>query len=379
MKFSINRNAFLSELAIIQRVVAARTTIPILTGVKLDLTILGLTLTGSDASLSIENFLPIENDKYSLSIVEEGSIVVTSRLFYEIVRKLPDDNLTIQVQEDLQIIITSGASTFKLIGIDANQYPHLPQIDGDNHLKFETELLSSLINQTAFAASNFETRPILTGVKLEVKDNLFTVVATDSHRMSQRTTQLDPSSNLTPFSIIVPSKSLSELAKSLKPTEETIEIHVMENQVLFKTETLSIYSRLLEGRYPDTSRLIPTSFNTKLVFSIDSLIQSVERASLLSNEGNRNIIKLALESEDTTISSASELGNVTESIPFKDFEGETLLVACNSHYLIDALRAFKSIDDEVMLRFISYDRAFILTPVNSSVDFVQLITPVRTA
>lgn len=379
MKFSINRNTFLSELGIIQRVVAARTTIPILTGVKLELTHRGLTLTGSDASLSIENFLSLDDEKYNLTIGEEGSVVVTSRLFYEIVRKLPDDNLTFEVHEDLQIVITSGASNFNLIGIDSNQYPRLPQVEGDNHIELSTDLVISLINQTAFAASNFETRPILTGVKLEVKNNLFTVVATDSHRMSQRTTQLEENSDVEDFSIIVPSKSLSELAKSLKPSEKSLEVHVMENQVLFKSETLSVYSRLLEGRYPDTSRLIPTNFNTKLVFSIDSLIQSVERASLLSNEGNRNIIKLSLESNDTTISSASELGNVKESIPFKDFEGDSLLVACNSHYLIDALRAFKSIDDEVMLRFISYDRAFILTPVNSSLEFVQLITPVRTA
>lgn len=375
MKITINRNAFLNELATVQRAISSKTTIPILTGVKIKLNDDGLHLTGSNADISIETFLAANDDKAQMLIEETGAIVLQARFFNEIIRKLPEATFTLEVLANNQVAITSGAAEFVVNGLDADNYPHLPVVDEKNQLEIPVRVLTKLINETGFAISSQESRPILTGVHFTLENQLLKAVATDSHRLSQRTITLEQSNS--DFDIVVPGKSLQELSRSFNDEEETVSISIMENQVLFKTNNMYFYSRLLEGKYPDTNRLIPTSFSSEVTFNVSQLSAAIDRASLLSHEGRNNIVKLTLADNKATIfGNSPEIGNVQEELVFEQLTGEPLEISFNPDYMKQALKAFGNID--VVIKFISPIRPFTLEPTDSDISFVQLITPVRT-
>ncbi|MGO2267679.1 DNA polymerase III subunit beta [Vagococcus salmoninarum] len=375
MKLTINRTTFMNELSTAQRAISSKTTIPILTGVKIVLTDEGLSLTGSNADISIETFLAKDDKKAQMLIEKTGAIVLQSRFFGEIIRKLPEDLFTLEVLENNQVAITSGAAEFVVNGLDPDNYPHLPIIDENNQLKIPVRVLNKIISETGFAVSMHESRPILTGVHFIQSNSELLAVATDSHRLSQRVIPVENA--VEDFDIVIPGKSLLELSRSFKDEEEVVEISIMENQVLFKTKTMYFYSRLLEGKYPDTNRLIPSSFNTEIEFSVPALLSAIERASLLSHEGRNNIVKLAITADEVTIyGNSPEIGNVQEELTYQKVTGEPLEISFNPDYMKDALKAFGGID--VVVKFISPIRPFTLEPVDSDISFIQLITPVRT-
>ncbi|MEQ7179188.1 DNA polymerase III subunit beta [Enterococcus thailandicus] len=375
MKVTLNRASFMQELQTVQRAISSKTTIPILTGVKITLTDEGLTLTGSNADISIETLLSVENEKAQMQIESTGSIVLQARFFSEIIRRLPEENFTLEVLENKQVAITSGKANFTVNGLDADNYPHLPVIESHNQMKLPVHVLNKLINETVFAVSQHESRPILTGVHLILSDESLLAVATDSHRLSQRVIPVDQTADH--FDIVIPGKSLTELSRSLTNEEEIVEISIMENQVLFKTETMFFYSRLLEGNYPDTNRLIPSSFNTEVEFSVPSLLAAIERASLLSHEGRNNIVRLSINSDSVVLyGNSPEIGKVEESLNYTTSSGDPLEISFNPDYMKAALRAFG--DMSIKVKFISAIRPFTLEPAEEGVQFIQLITPVRT-
>lgn len=375
MKVTLNRSAFLEELATVQRAISGKTTIPILTGVKIVLTNEGLTLTGSNADISIETFLSVEDDKANMMIEKTGAIVLQARFFNEIIRKLPETTLSLELIENNQLVITSGKALFKVNGLNPENYPHLPIVDNEKSLKLPVRVLNKLISETVFAASLQESRPILTGVHFILNQGALMGVATNSHRLSQRVINLEQSDH--DFDVVIPAKSLQELSRSFKDEDEVVEMNIMENQVLFKTSNMNFYSRLLEGNYPDTARLIPTNFNTEIDFNVPELLAAIDRASLLSHEGRNNIVKLSIDSEQVTIyGNSPEIGNVEESLSFKKVSGEPIDISFNPDYMKDSLKSFGNID--VTIKFISPIRPFTLQPKDEEINFIQLITPVRT-
>ena len=186
MKFSINRAAFIKELNNVSRAISSKTTIPILTGIKIVASDAGLLLTGSNADISIESLIRADDPDIGLSIDEPGSIVLTARFFSEIVKRLPEQTMTVTVKDGFQTEITSGSAAFNINGQDANNYPHLPEVDAGDSVVLSGAVFKELISQTVIAVSNQESRPILTGVHFVLADNQFLAVATDSHRLSQR-------------------------------------------------------------------------------------------------------------------------------------------------------------------------------------------------
>lgn len=374
MKVTLNRLRFLQELQTVQRAISSKTTIPILTGVKIFLTKEGLQLTGSNTDISIETLLKADDEKAQMDIAETGAIVLQARFFSDIIRRLPEEFFTFEVTENQQVKISSGKAEFVVNGLGADNYPHLPAIDAENKIQLEAKIFTQLINETVFSVSQHESRPILTGVHFTLKDGLLTAVATDSHRLSQRKINVD--SNIS-FNMVIPGKSLTELSRSFSDENELVEMAIMENQVVFKTSNMYFYSRLLEGNYPDTSRLIPTSFNTEAVFNGHTLAQAIERASLLSHEGRNNIVKLTISDAHILLSGNSpEVGYVEEELSYEKVSGDPLEISFNPDYMKDALKAFGDID--IAIHFISPVRPFTLEPVESSEAFIQLITPVRT-
>ncbi|WP_129045494.1 DNA polymerase III subunit beta [Companilactobacillus metriopterae] len=376
MKFSIDRIKFVNQSNNVLRAISSKTTIPILTGIKLDLDESGLTLTGSNADISIQAFISSDSDN-DLNIESTGSIVLPARFFSEIIKKLPGDTLTLEVTNNNQTVISSGVSEFTINGLDANSYPHLPEVETSEQLTIPTNLFKEVVSQTVIAVSTQESRPVLTGVNFILNSEGLTLVATDSHRLSQR--KIDITSDEA-YSFIIPGKSLSELIKTVSDSIKEIKVAISENQVLFSFDNVMFFSRLLDGRYPETDRLIPSDSSTRLMFDSSKLISSVDRASILSHESRNNVIKLVINVADKKAiltGNSPEVGTVEEVLELENVEGEDLEISFNPDYLKQALQSFGG-STITEMSFTSPLHPFTLRPTENKENFVQLITPVRT-
>lgn len=376
MKFEILRDELLDGLNDVMKAISSKVTIPILTGIKIEINDRGMTMTGSDSDITICTFIPVEKDgKELIQIEEKGSIVLQAKVFSDIIRKLPTNEVKISVGEGFQTLIRSGKSEFKLIGSNPDEYPILPDVKNENSFSLQADLMKSIIRETVFAVSQIETRPILTGVHWTGEDGRLSCVATDSHRLARRLATPENMPTI-PFSFVIPGKSLQELNKILPDTNDPVEIIIAEQQVLFKTAQVLFYSRLLEGNYPDTSRLIPTENKTSVVVNGRSLLQSIDRASLLAKDERNNIVRFSTEEKMIEISSNSpEIGKVEELVETIEISGEELKISFSAKYMMDALRAIDGQDIEI--QFTGAMRPFILKSVDDD-SILQLILPVRT-
>lgn len=378
MKFTINRNQFINQINNVQSAISSKTTIPILTGMKLVATQQGLIVTGSNVDISVQNLIAQDNEDNELEIASLGAIVLPARFFNEIIKKLPGEKFTLEIIENNQTLITSGNSEFTLNGLDANNYPHLPEVENNDQLTIAAEILHQLVNETVFSASTQENRPILTGLHLKITGNELLAVATDSHRLAQRKVTINNQSQNN-YDIVIPAKSLVELVRSFRDSEQDVKISISENQILFEFSQTLFYSRLLEGNYPATDRLIPQESSTQLEFEAKTLLDSVERASLLAHAGRNNVVRLVIENatkKATIYGNSPEVGTVEEDLQPLSLTGEDLEIAFNPDYLKDALRALG--DTRIRLEFTAPLHPFTLKPTSDVENFIQLITPVRT-
>src|SRR5699024_7104619 len=378
MKFIVQRNQLLASVQDVMKAISSRTAIPILTGMKIEAKENGIVLTGSDSDVSIESYIPAEEDgMVHVEEIEPGQIVLQARYFSEIVRKLPENTIEIIVDEQLQVTIRSGKAEFNLNGQDAEEYPHLPKLNTDDSFELPIDLLKSVIKQTVFAVSTMETRPILTGVHLKLEDHKLQFTATDSHRLASREIPVEDA-NTSFSSVVIPGKSLNELSKILDDTEESIDISVTDNQILFRTKHLNFLSRLLDGNYPETSRLIPEEEKTVMHVNTRDLLHTIDLASLLAKEDRNNVVRLTTLEGNTAIqisSNSPEIGHVEEEMAVDSISGEELKISFSSKYMMDALKAIES--DEVKIAFTGAMRPFVLRPANDE-PIIQLILPVRT-
>ncbi|MBI0092525.1 DNA polymerase III subunit beta [Lactobacillus sp. M0403] len=375
MKFTVNRNLFVDNLNNVMHAISSRATIPILSGIKLNLTEDELILTGSDTDISIEIHIPVSED---LTVETTGSVVLPARFFSEIIRRLPGKEFSLEVKESFQTQIISENSEFIINGLDANNYPRLPEIADESSFVISGKTFREIINETQFAVATQESRLVLTGVHFNFSSDKIHAVATDSHRLSSRALTLENGPQVK-TDLIIPGKSLLELARIIGETDPEIKVCPGENQVLFEIGNILFYSRLLEGSYPDTERLIPTESTTTVEFDLAELSSALDRASLLTHAGRNNVVDLTLDTENQTAKlsgESAEIGNVEEDVSFKKLEGNNLKISFNPDYLRDALRA--SVTDAVVMDFTQPLRPFTVNPDKDEIDFVQLITPVRT-
>ncbi len=375
MKFTVNRNLFVDNLNNVMHAISSRATIPILSGIKLNLTEDELNLTGSDTDISIEIHIPVSED---LTVESTGSVVLPARFFSEIIRRLPGKEFSLEVKDSFQTQIISENSEFIINGLDANNYPRLPEIADESSFVISGKTFREIINETQFAVATQESRLVLTGVHFNFSSDKMHAVATDSHRLSSRALTLENGPQVK-TDLIIPGKSLLELARIIGETDPEIKVCPGENQVLFEIGNILFYSRLLEGSYPDTERLIPTESTTTVEFDLAELSSALDRASLLTHAGRNNVVDLTLDTENQTAKlsgESAEIGNVEEDVSFKKLEGNNLKISFNPDYLRDALRA--SVTDAVVMDFTQPLRPFTVNPDKDEIDFVQLITPVRT-
>ena len=376
MKISINRQYFIEQLNHCLKAISPRTTLPILSGIKIDVSDDQMVLTGSDSEISIEITIPTEVDNEEILEIESpGSVVLTGRFFVDIIKKLSGDFVELETNEQFSTKITAGKSEFNLSGQDANQYPLLPEVNEADSLVMSSTVLKTIVNQTNFAVSLSETRPVLTGVNWLFKDDHISFTATDSHRLALRKL-LDKTFNTDASNAIIPGKSLSELSKILSDSDEDVEINLSQNQVLFTYGNMRFISRLLEGNYPDTTRLFPENYETKVNVNNAEFYHAIDRVSLLAREGGNNVIRMSVENGNVELTSNSpEVGTVNEEVTASSIEGEDIKISFNSKYMMDALRAIQS--EEVTVEFFGTMRPFTITPSDST-EVVQLILPIRT-
>lgn len=379
MKFTINRPAFISQLNNVLRAISSKTTIPILTGLKMVVDKEQIILTGSNSDITIESVIEASDTDYDLTVEDPGAIVLPARFFSEIVKKLPDKQVTIEVTSGFQADITSGTAKFQINGQDAENFPHLPEVETNKTITLPNDVLKEVIRQTVIAVSKQESRPILAGIHITLHDGLLTAVATDSHRLAQRKVTLNDVDNGIDFDVIIPGKSMNELSGMISDVDEDVQVQVTENQILFIFGNTHFYSRLLEGNYPETSQLIPDTADTTVELDAGTFLASIERASLLSHESRNDVVKLTLKPDETLVrisSDSPDIGTVEEEVATTSLDGNDLEISFNPNYMKDALRSFGQ--TTVKIAFTSALRPFTLVPTEDGENFVHLITPVRT-
>ena len=376
MKFKIQKKYLLNSIQAVSNAISSRTVIPILTGMKIDVLPTKIILTGSNSDMTIQSHIEsVQDDEEIITNITPGSIVLPVPHFPEIIKKLPENIVTISVEDNYKTVITSGKAVFTLYGQSSEEYPQIRMNEGEESLKINVKALKTLIKQTVFAVSPMETRPILTGVNVTTKNNLLTFTATDSHRLALRSVPIETDLELN--NIVIPGKNLQELNKIYEDDDGMIRITFTENQVLFHNNETYFLSRLLSGNYPETSRLIPTESKTTIHTFTKDLIDTIERAALLSNRDQNNVIRLdTIGKSAIEISSNSpEIGNVKEQLDVISIEGEDLKISFSSRYMLDTLRTINS--ERVEISFTGPMRPFVIrTPEEENI--LQLILPVRT-
>lgn len=378
MKITVQRDKLSNAVSHVSKAVSSRTTIPILTGIKIKADEEGLTLTASDSDVSIEVQIPLEEaDEWGVTVHQAGNIVLPARIFSEIVRKLPSSEIHIEADERLVTTIRSGQAEFSINGMDANEYPQLPHLEEEKVFSIPGDLLKTMIRQTVFGVSTSEMRPILTGLMWSLEQGKLRFVATDSHRLASRTAMVECPEELSFHNVVVPGKSCNELVKILDEDQSPADIVVTDNQILVKSKHILFYSRLLEGTYPDTTRIIPQGSKTEITVNTKEFLQSIERASLLSREGKSNVVKMVTLPDGNVeiTSNAPEIGKVTDVLQPKAMEGEELKISFNAKYMIDALRAIDS--SEIKASFNGPMSPFVIRPTDHD-WMLHLILPVRT-
>ncbi|MDP4147059.1 MAG: DNA polymerase III subunit beta [Bacillota bacterium] len=362
MKFKCEKNVLQEAISIAQKAVTGKSTMPILQGILITAEKDEITLTGSDIDLSIET-------KISAEVSETGSIVVDSRLFGDIVRKLPNSYIELNSVDSNSIELICEKSKFNLVHMNAEDFPSLPSVDEDTLLSLNQKLLKSMIKGTMFAIAQDETRPILTGVLFEIKNNNLNLVALDGYRLALKRETINYEGDV---SAVIPGKTLSEVVKILDEEHE-VNITFTSNHTLFNLGKTKIISRLLEGEFIKYNSIIPEEYNLKVTTRRDELLNCIERASLVAKEGNTNLIKLDIEDEYMVITSNSQLGNVREELNII-LQGQPLEIAFNSKYLIDVL---KIMDEEEIVMELSSSVSPCVIKSKENSNCIYLVLPVR--
>lgn len=377
MKFTIRRKELLQNIQHVTSVISSKTVIPILSGLKIDVKQSEVLLTGSNSDITIQTNIPtVMDEEEIITNIETGSIVLPVPQFPEIISKLPEDIVDITVEDNYKTIIKSGTAVFTLYGQNSEEYPIIHNQNVQAHFSFNIKQLKGIIKQTVFAVSTMETRPVLTGVNVIIQQNDITFTATDSHRLAMRQSKLE-NSEIEEANIVIPGKSLQELQKVLDEKSEVVQVAILNNQIVFFTNQLFFSSRLLSGNYPETSRLIPQNSETKIHIYTKDFIQTIERAALLSNREQNNVIDLETKPNNNIQISGKmqEVGEVTEQLPVISVEGNDIKISFSSKYMLDSLKTIEQ--ETVTINFTGAMRPFVIkTPDDETI--LQLILPVKT-
>ena len=372
MKFSIQQNLLIEHLNYVIKGISSKNLIPILNCIKFELTNDGLYLMSTDNEIAIKTFI----DKKLIDNIENlGSIVISGKYIYEIIRKLPNVIINIDEVIDSKISIYTKDSSFNLNCNNVSDFPDLEIEESKYPIKISAESFKKVISQTSFATSTQESRPVLTGINIKLENNKMEITATDSYRLAKKTINLNQNVEES-HNIIVPTKNVIELTRLLHSDDIELEMHIFNNKIIFKFLTIELMTRLINGTYPDVSKLIPDSFQLTINVNHTQFYNSIDRAALLTNEADKNTIKLESKKNLIIVSSnIPEIGNVEEKILVDKELTNEIKIAFSSKYMLEAL---KSIDSEnVCLLFNGEVKPIIIKNIEDD-SLIQLILPIRT-
>jgi len=325
-------------------------------------------LQGNDFELGIR--LTIDGD-----IKEPGTLVVGSRYFQELIRKLPGDTIELYKPEDgNSLTITSGSSEFNLVTLHPDDFSLVEQIHDQDHVNIDSFAMKELIDLTNYAAATDEDRPVFTGALLEIKENEVTMVATDTHRMAVKKITIDEPAT-TPMRAIIPTKTLAEVSRLL-PTDNPAMINIIWNrtQIVFNFESIYIISRLIEGTYPEYEKVIPSQFDSSAVIDRREFAGAVDRVSLLAKDISYNVIRYDWAESNVTLSTQNtEIGMAKEDVAI-EFKGTPFTISFNGRYISDILR--HSTGDNIHL-FLKQNGPVVIRQDNNP-NYTYVVTPVRT-
>ena len=372
MKFSIKKEILLQSLNSVSKALSNKNLIPILSGIKFNLTNNGLFLSASDNDISIETF--INKDKLE-NIEQTGSTVIQGKYILEIIRKLDAKIINFELLDNIKVLISCGKSEFNLNSMDAQEFPNLNIEEKKEPIIIKKSEFKNLINKTSFAVSTQETRPILTGINFKIENDKLECIATDSYRLAKKYVNLTQSVN-EEINVVIPGKNLMELTKIIIDNEESIEMHIFTNKILFKFDDTLFQTRVLSGNFPDVNKLIPESFELVVKANALEFFNVIDRAALLTSEKDKNIVKFECEGNEVVVSSNSpEIGKVEEKMNVEKNNDSNIKIAFSSRFMMDAIKTVESKD--VLINFNSDVKPIIILDEKDD-TLLQLILPIKT-
>lgn len=346
------------------KAVPSKTTMPILECILIDATKGEIKFTTNDMELGIETVV-------TGTILEKGKIALDARLFSEIIRKLPENEVKITTDDKLQAQITCEKAQFSISGKDGEDYPYLPFVEKDNSICISQFTLKEVIKQTIFSIAQNENNRMMTGELFEINENILKVVSLDGHRISIRKIELKE--NYEKRKIVVPGKTLIEISKILSgETEDMVNIYFTKNHILFEFDNTVAVSRLIEGDYFRIEQMLSSDYETKIKINKKELLNCIDRATLLIKEGDKKPIIIGIDDTSMELKINSQIGSMNEQISIEK-EGKDILIGFNPRFLMDALRV---IDDEIITIYLVNPKApcFIRDDTES---YIYLILPVN--
>ncbi len=373
MRFVIKRDELLKALLIAGRAVNSKSSaVPVLANLKLELDEKGLSITGSNYELTIKTSIPYtRNDVEIIRNTKEGATLVNAKIITDMARKIDVDEINFEVVDSTIAVITAGKIKYNLNCIKANEYPDIDLEPNGIQINLTRVEFSSLVSQTAFAASLKEQRPILTAINLEAADGVLTATTTDSARLARK--QISISTDLR-FSANVPAKMMVEVDHLLE-NAESVKVALSDKKALFEFESTIVATRLIAGDYPNTKNIVPRITNYELQVNASDFLKAIDRVNILSID-RENVVDLSLSEDNVEISAKStQVGSASEKLDVFKFTGSNLQISFNSEFVSSAIKALNS--EDVTFLFVGEMKPFVIkNPEDESV--VQIVTPVRT-
>ena len=374
MKFTIKRELLLEGLNKVSKAISTKNLIPVLAGIKFDLTKKKLTLTASDNDITIQTSIVSTNDDFNIE--KEGSILIQGKYILDIVRKLPDEFINIEVIDELKILIYTENSEFNLNGIDKKEYPNIDLSVSKNKIEIDGDTFKEVVNQTAFAASYEEAKPVLTGINFNIVGDTLEVNSTDSYRLARKIIKLSKEVEEN-YNIVIPSHNIVEFSKIFSPTDDKkVEMYIFSNKILFIYDNIKFQSRLINGTYPNTTNLIPKETFLNIGVNLNEFYSVIDRASILTSDKDKNIVTLETDGNTLYIRSSSmEIGKVEEKMYITKESKENIKISFSAKYMMEALKTFNSFDIEI--KFVCEVKPILINGQDDE-GLTQLILPIRT-
>lgn len=364
MKFTCTKNNFNNGITIALKAVPGKTTMPILECVVIEAKGESIQFTTNDMQLGIETKIPAE-------VQEEGIVLVNAKTISEIVRRLPDEDVNFEVDENNNILLFCGKSKFNIPGIGHEEFPMLPKIDVEKKITISQFTLKEMIRQTIFSISNNESNKILTGELFEINGNEFKIASLDLVRVSIRKIQLNE--NYDHIKVVIPGKTLNEVSKILSGNmDDEVVISFSKNHVLFEFDQTLVISRLIEGNFYNIDQMLKNNYETKVKLNRQELFGCIDRATLLLREADKNPLFMNIRDHEIQMEINTKMGSMDEEVT-SEKEGKDLTIALNPKFLIDVLKVIED-EDVYLYLFNSNAPCFIK---NNEESYIYLILPVN--